>query len=128
MKKIIVVIMAALFVLNGIVLAEPSKPQKKIDSYDLLILTPQIFMDELQPLVDHKNQHQLHTIMIPLHEIYDESPGRDHSEKIKYYIKNALESWGIQYVLLIGGKEPSLLKEKWFLPVRAHPINPMDRY
>ncbi|RLF64116.1 MAG: hypothetical protein DRN33_02795 [Thermoplasmata archaeon] len=43
--------------------------------------------------------------------------GRDDAEKIKYFIKNAVEQWGIKYVLLVGGRKPGL-HEEWLLPVR----------
>ena len=31
--------------------------------------------------------------------------GRDDAEQIKYFIKNAIEHWNTQYVMLVGGKE-----------------------
>jgi hypothetical protein len=42
--------------------------------------------------------------------------GRDKAEKIKYYIKEAIENWGTKYVLLIGGKVRQF--NRWHLPVR----------
>ncbi len=36
-------------------------------------------------------------------EIYAEYVGRDEPEKIKYFIKDAIETWGVDYVLLVGG-------------------------
>jgi hypothetical protein len=30
--------------------------------------------------------------------------GRDNPERIKYFIKNAVEQWDVQYVMLVGGK------------------------
>ena len=35
-------------------------------------------------------------------EIYSDYEGRDQQEKIKYFIKEAVEEWDIKYVLLIG--------------------------
>jgi hypothetical protein len=91
------------------------------DTYDLLIITPNTFLDELQPLVEHKENHGVHTILVTPEEIYEGKyfpvNGRDDAEKIKYFIKNALEEWGIKYVLLVGGRKPGL-KEEWLLPVR----------
>lgn len=72
------------------------------DIIDLLIITPSKFTDALAPLVYHKNSIQTTTIMKTLDEIYDSSPGRDHAEQIKYYIKQAKEAQGISYVLLVG--------------------------
>ncbi len=78
-----------------------------VDEYDFIILSPSEFSDEIEPLVTHKNNKGLHTKSVTLDEIYDETyfprQGRDNPEHIKYFIKNAIEQWGIDYVLLIGG-------------------------
>ncbi len=89
--------------------------------YNLLILTPTRFSKNLEKLVDHKNSYGINTILVTLDEIYngDYFPidGRDNSEKIKFFIKDTIEQWGIEYVLLVGGRIPGL-KEKWYMPVR----------
>jgi len=68
--------------------------------YDLLIITPAEFTDELQPLVDYKNENEIPTIMITLDDIPEK--GVDIQEDIKYFIKDSIETWGITYVLLVG--------------------------
>ncbi len=70
--------------------------------YDLVIIAPSEFSDTLQPLVNHKNTYNVKTILMPLEDIYDSYNGRDEAEKIKYFIKYALEEWGINYVLFVG--------------------------
>ncbi|OYT61774.1 hypothetical protein B6U81_02300 [Thermoplasmatales archaeon ex4484_30] len=61
------------------------------------------------------------TKLVTLNEIYNgayfTSKGRDDAEKVKYFIKDAIEEWGIKYVLLVGGRKPGM-QEEWFLPVR----------
>ena len=42
--------------------------------------------------------------------------GRDNPEKIKYFIKTAIEEWNIDYVLLVGGKKGQ--SDEWYCPVR----------
>jgi hypothetical protein len=78
------------------------------DTFDFLILSPSSFSDELAPLVDHKNNRGLPTKLVTLDEIYNETyfslQGRDQPENIKYFIKNAIEQWGIKSVLLVGSK------------------------
>lgn len=73
-------------------------------SYDLLIISPKKFAWALKPLVDHKEIVGVATNLVTLDEIYDEMflPGQDNPEKIKYFIKKAIEEWGIKYVLLVG--------------------------
>jgi len=73
------------------------------DNYDLVVITPSEFYSNLQPLVDHKNSYEIETKLVMLEEIYGNFSGRDDAEKIKYFIKHAVEEWDTHYVLLIGG-------------------------
>jgi len=101
------------------------------DEYDLLIIAPRDFSSELQSFVSHKESHGIRTILVDLDEIYGGShfsvDGRDDAEKVKYFIKNAVEEWGIKYVLLVGGRMPGI-KERWFLPVRYIDVFWADEY
>jgi len=71
--------------------------------YDMVIITPSGFSDELQSLVEHKNSHGVSTTLKTTEDIYAEYDGIDKPEQIKYFIKDAIEQWGIKYVLLVGG-------------------------
>lgn len=72
--------------------------------YRLLIITPTNYVRSLQPLVFHKNYVGMTASLVTLDEVYKQigAMGRDKPEKIKYYIKYAIETWGIKYVLLVG--------------------------
>ena len=78
-------------------------------TYNLLIISPSEYIDLLEPLAAHKQRHNIRTITVTLPEIYESNyfpvQGRDNPEKIKYFIKNALEQWNIKYVLLIGDNQ-----------------------
>ncbi len=98
-------------------------------TYDMVIIAPKKFEKPIQKLVDHKNEHGVRTFFKPLEDIYSEySKGRDKPEKIKLFIKSAIEKYGIKYVLLVGGlKSMIYAKPKdnvnegssgWHLPVR----------
>ncbi|HEC76499.1 MAG TPA: peptidase C25 [Thermoplasmatales archaeon] len=84
--------------------------------YDLLIISPDKFSDEIDRLVEHKENHGIKTKFITTEEIYSTYEGRDSTEKIKYAIKDAIEQWGIKYVLLVGGMKGQ--RFKWHIPVR----------
>jgi len=74
-------------------------------TYDLLIITPKGYTRILQPLVKHKNKVGVPTKLVTLNEVYCNQmskQGRDNPEKIKYFIKYAIETWEIKYVLLVG--------------------------
>jgi len=88
------------------------------EEYDLVIIAPDCFSAPLQPLVDHKNDFAMRTFLKTTEDIYIEYSGFDNAEQIKYFIKDAIETFGIDYVLLVGGRAPSSSGEEWFLPVR----------
>jgi len=84
----------------------PEKVLEFQDEYDFLIITPKEFKKALQPLVDLKNQNDIDTFLVTLDEVYSgtyfEVQGIDDQEKIKYFIKDAIENWNIHYLLLVG--------------------------
>jgi hypothetical protein len=107
-------------------------PDKNIfplfSEYDLLIITPPKFVDDLAPLITHKENFGINTLLKTTEDIYSEYNGRDKPEKIKYFLKDALETFGIKYVLFVGGLK-SLIYAKprdhknfgdkgWHVPVR----------
>ena len=83
---------------------EPThNPFPTTSEYDLVIITPSEFIDEAQRLVDHKNSYGIETLLKTTEEIYDEYTGFDKPEQIKYFIKDAIETYDITYVCLLGG-------------------------
>lgn len=74
-------------------------------AYELLIITPNKYAISLKPLVKHKNEVGVTAKLVTLNEVYGNQmakQGRDKPEKIKYFIKYAIETWGIKYVLMVG--------------------------
>jgi hypothetical protein len=110
----------------------PTPPQPTPQgTYDLLIVTPRQFRLTLQPLVAHKNKIGIRTILVTTDTVYQQTywQGRDQAEQLKYYIKNAIEAWGIHYVLLIGGRKNQGPTEQWWIPVRySHLDRPYETY
>ena len=94
----------------------PKKPLFVSDEYSLVIIAPEKFKSQLQPLVDHKIDVGIQTLLKTVEEIYDEYDGVDNQEQIKYFIKDAIETMGIEYVLLVGGMVGQ--RFKWYVPVR----------
>ena len=98
------------------------------DEYDLLIVCPnkykygRAWYNELLPLVEHKEGHGIRTKLVSLDQAisgtYFPVQGRDDAEKLKYFIKEAIEQWGIKYVMLVGGRQGGVLNERWLMPVR----------
>ena len=86
-----------------------SKTVYSSENYNFLVITPTQFTKELQPLISHKNNRGISTILVTLDEIYNGEKfpvkGRDNPEKIKYFIKDSIENWGTRFLLLVGGAE-----------------------
>ena len=72
--------------------------------YDLLIITPENYSEILQTLKEHKENIGISTKIATLNEVYENMfwHGRDKAEKIKFFIKKAIDEWGIKYVLFVG--------------------------
>jgi hypothetical protein len=100
----------------------PVTQRLSADDYQLLIIAPKEFSKALQPLVNHKISKGISTKLVTRNEICDSTyfpaQGRDCAEEMKYFIKDAIEQWGIEYVLLVGGRSGGVLNEKWYVPVR----------
>ena len=126
MKKLIPIIIVGILLISGI--SSLASIVHIDENYDLIIITPTSFEDELQPLIEHKEQHAVAAKIVTLEEIYNSEyfpvEGRDDAEQIKYFIRNAIESWDTSYVMLVGGKEEmpvrysviqfnSCIKYKW---------------
>jgi hypothetical protein len=100
----------------------PENPLLQNDVYDLVIIAPAEFSDNLQQLVEHKESNGIQTKLATLDDIYGSMyfpvQGRDDAEKVKYFIKHAIEEWGITYVMLVGGRDGGIAEPKWWMPVR----------
>ena len=88
--------------------------------YDLLIIVPDKFSSLLDSFVEHKNNLGIKTRVVTIEEVYSQMfwEGKDDAEKLKYFIKQAIEEWQISYVLLIGGRKDQSKEETWWIPVR----------
>ena len=110
----------------------PSEPLFNKDEYDLLIICPSQWVEQLQPLKEHKEKYGIKTIIVSLDEIYGgkyfATQGRDDAEKVKYFIKDAIENWGIEYVMLVGGRQGGVWQERWLMPVRYTNLDDQSRW
>jgi len=90
-----------------IIYEEPDEPIIFPSTYDFLVVTTSEFAPYVQLLVNHKISREISTKLVTLDEIkygaYFPVQGNYNREKTKYFIKNAIENWGIKYVLLVGG-------------------------
>jgi hypothetical protein len=101
-----------------IIYDEPASPMIFDEVYDMVIIAPQEYSNALQPLINHKNSYGIKTILKTTEDIYSNYQGIDEAEQIKYFIRDSIENWGIDYVLLIGSIDK--------LPIRSSYANPWE--
>ena len=82
---------------------EPASPIMFPEGDGMVIIAPQKFSSTLQKLVNHKNGKGILTTLKTTEEIYSQYSGVDKPEQIKKFIKDAIETDGVKYVLLVGG-------------------------
>lgn len=77
------------------------------DNYKLVVIGPSDFSSQIAPLITHKIERGITSKFVSLTDVYSGTyfpvTGRDNQEKIKYFIKNAMENWQTGYILLAGG-------------------------
>ncbi len=87
----------------------PAEPLPEADVHDMLIVAPEEFTGAMQPLVEHKEEHGLATKLITVGEIYSGEyftvQGEDNPAHIKHFVRDAIEEWGIRYLMLVGDIE-----------------------
>ena len=113
MKKhvILSIFLVSLLMLNGFtitVLSQIKQSERLVnndDAFDMVVIVPDRFVSSVQQLIDHKNNVGIETFLKTTEEIYNEYPGVDEIEKIKYFIKDAVELFEISYVFLLGDIE-----------------------
>jgi hypothetical protein len=114
-----------------------NEPQESLltntDEFDMVIIAPSCFSSNLEPLVEHKNTIGIRTFLKTTEEIYNGYSGVDKPEQIKYFIKDAKETWNVNYVLLVGGLKSIIFgkprddanqgSQDWYVPVRYTNLN-----
>jgi|GEM_PF-551887 len=89
------------------------------EDYDLLIITPPTYTEDLRTLIDHKESVGIHTKLLTLADIESHHyQGRDQIEQIKYAIKDQVETYNIPAVLLVGNIDQ--------LPIRTTHVKIMN--
>jgi len=77
------------------------------ETYDVLVLVPEEWYNESLRYKVHKEAMGWRVKVVSLDDVYDDSifntsDGRDDAERIKYFIKQAIENWTVEHLLVIG--------------------------
>jgi len=117
MKKILSIMLTVILVFSGLgasaisIIIPNSQHSSILNEYDMVIIAPTEFSNELQLLINHKNSVDIQTFLKTTEEIYLEYNGRDDAEQIKYFIYDSVENLGIQYVLLVGNVQKTPIRK-----------------
>jgi len=117
MKKILSIMLTVILVFSGLgasaisIIIPNSQHSSILNEYDMVIIAPTEFSNELQLLINHKNSVGIQTFLKTTEEIYLEYNGRDDAEQIKYFIYDSVENLGIQYVLLVGDVQKTPIRK-----------------
>lgn len=82
----------------------PSKDSPET-SYQYLIITPALFQNEFQSLINMYSNKGIVSQIKTVEDISNSVSGYDLQEKIRNYIKNQYQNYGIEYVLLAGNPQ-----------------------
>jgi hypothetical protein len=116
------------FEINVKYTAPTTQPKTLDTSYDMVVIAPSDFQSSLQPLIDEKNAKGVKTTFKSVGDILNEYSGYDPPEQVKYFIKYAYDTWGIKYIMLVGGLKSHIYAvdkdtksagwKAWWVPVR----------
>jgi hypothetical protein len=106
----------------------PVTTTNALNTCDMVVIAPAAFEAKLQPLIDDKINHGVNTTFKSMEDIYAQYDGADPPEQVKYFIKEAYDTLGIKYVLLVGGLNSHINADDkdatsygstdWHVPVR----------
>ena len=80
-------------------------PKASADDYQILIVSKQMFADALQPLADLYLPRGLKSQFVSIETIQSNNTGVDLPEKIRNYIIEQYQEYGIEHVVLAGDVE-----------------------
>lgn len=85
---------------------------RDINDYEYIIISPTQFLAELNDFVTFKQSQGYHVFTKTTEDIYAEYPGTDIADQIRNFIKDAYQTMGAEFVLLVG--DTSLLPHRGF--------------
>jgi hypothetical protein len=91
------------------------------DTADYVVITSSQFVSDFEPLVDWKTKKGVPAKTVTLDWIYSNFTGVDEAEKIRNFIKDAVVTWGTDWILLGGqcdwenGEEIVPRRDTWYM-------------
>jgi len=130
--SVIVKLDSADLVVKYIPPVDGARPMASRAHYDLLVLHPDAYGNGTLPYIQHKEAMGWKIKNASLSEIYSSAifnvtKGRDNQEKIKLFIKQAMENWTITHVLIVGDQDKFPIRRA-YIPDIDGSATPTDLY
>lgn len=97
--------------------------------YEYVLITDESMVSAFQPLVDWKTRKGVPATIVTTQSIYQSYPGYDDAEKVRHFIQEAYQNWGILW-LTLGGDTSYVPYRKCFVLDSGYGANdiPVDLY
>ncbi|MHA1832906.1 MAG: C25 family cysteine peptidase, partial [Candidatus Baldrarchaeia archaeon] len=93
--------------------SEAAEEKHPASAIDLAIITSPLLEEEAVLLAKWKNETGISSIVVNTEWIYQNYPGVDEPEKIRNYIKDAVDNLGIKFVLIFGDADQVPVRYAW---------------
>jgi len=103
-------------VFTGAAFAPDEFPNFNGQAVEYVIITNETLKDGFQEIADWKTHKGMPAVVRTVEWIYDYYPGVDQAEKIRNFIIDAYQNWGVQYVVLGGDSDIIPIRFAWFGP------------
>lgn len=101
---------------NGAAFAPDEFPNFNGQAVEYVIITNETLADDFQEIADWKTQKGVPAVVRTVEWIYSYYPGVDQAEKVRNFIIDAYQNWGVQYVMLGGDGDIVPIRYAWFGP------------
>lgn len=101
---------------TGAAFAPDEFPNFNGQPVEYVIITNETMAESFQEIANWKTQKGVPAVVRTVEWIYSFYPGVDPAEKVRNFIIDAYQNWGVQYVMLGGDSEQAPIRYAWIAP------------
>nr|MBC8478558.1 hypothetical protein [bacterium] len=103
-------------------------PATRTEAYDYLIVTSNELQEDFQPLADWRNSIGIRTRIVTIEDIVPFWDGVDNAARLRNFLINEYQQWGIKYLLLAGDTDQLPYRRLYVLAGSTEDHLPSDLY